>query len=250
MKTLIAIVTCHAPRYVDRANAQRETWAPGDGENYDVRFFLGRLPFSDHSLCKSWNEHTKNRPGEVWLDVDDSYAGLPAKVRAVCAWALANGYEALFKTDDDTYIIPELLLKACEVPRFDYVGNVRCATGGYPAPYASGFSYWLSTRAMQVISTAELTADASEDRWVGNVLAKHEIFPANDQYHYRYIAAHQDLQFIWLMPSVVGHSATYAEFNPVRMLKMHNLFRRWYPGYRKQVRKPKLKALCAGSLQS
>lgn len=138
-------------------------------------------------------------------------------------------------------------MKACEVPRFDYVGNVRGATGEYPAPYASGFSYWLSRRAMLIIANASLTKDTSEDRWVGNTLAKVGIFPANDQYHYRYIAAHQDLQFIWLLPSVVGHSATYAEFNPARMLKMHKLFCRWYPGYRKQVRKPKLKALCAAS---
>ena len=86
MKTLLALITCHARQHY--ADAQRDTWIPNIPEGLDYKFFLGpseRAP----------------RPDEVFLDCDDSYGGLPSKVQAVIQWALEHGYTNLAKVDDD-----------------------------------------------------------------------------------------------------------------------------------------------------
>ena len=148
---LIAVVTCRARRA--QADAQRRTWAAGRS---DVRFFVGASESSDAS-----------RDEEFVLDVDDGYDGLPAKVRAVCRWALEAGYDSLLKVDDDVYLVPERLP---DYVRYDYVGNFRARNGNYRYDYASGFAYHLSRRAMEIVAQAELTEDSMEDRWVGQVL--------------------------------------------------------------------------------
>lgn len=150
MKLLIAVITCHTRR--EQADAQYHTWVK-DAE--DVRFFLG-----DGS-----SEDAK----DVILPVNDSYQGLPAKTQAMTRWALDRGYDAVFKVDDDTYVVPERLYRA-GFEAYDYVGNFRMRNGNYPADYASGYAYWLSSRAMHAIADAPLTEDTMEDRWVGNVL--------------------------------------------------------------------------------
>lgn len=153
MRTLIAVATCLARTH--QADAQRMTWANGAE---DVRFFVGGAP-----------GYAPRRKDEVVLTVDDSYRGLPAKVRAIMRWALERGYEAVMKVDDDTYVVLSRLLQA-GLERFDYAGNFRMHNGNYPHDYASGFAYRLSRRAAEAIAQAELTEDTFEDRWVGNVL--------------------------------------------------------------------------------
>ena len=150
-KMLIAVVTCHARR--NQAVAQRFTWAR-DQEN--VRFFLGG----------GEPEHSK----EVILPVDDSYTGLPAKVKAVMGWARENGYDSVLKIDDDVYLVIDRILRAGFF-HHDYVGNFRARNGSYPHDYASGFAYYLSGRAVGIIADADLTEDTMEDRWVGSVLS-------------------------------------------------------------------------------
>lgn len=154
-KTLIAVTGCHARRA--QIAAQRATWVNDvDFSAADVRFFLG---LGGEARCGD----------EVVLPVDDGYAGLPGKVRAVCRHALASGYDGLCKLDDDTYLVPARLLSA-GFAAFDYVGNFRSRNGPYPAEYASGFCYYLSRRAMEIVAEAELSEDTMEDRWAGNLL--------------------------------------------------------------------------------
>jgi hypothetical protein len=150
VRLLIAVTTCHARRR--QADAQYFSWAKGVG---DVRFFLGEGKSEDVR--------------DVILPVDDSYQGLPAKVKATMSWARSNGYDAVFKVDDDVYVVPERLYRA-GYERFDYVGNFRAGNGGYGHAYASGFAYWLGSRAVSIIADAPLTEDTFEDRWVGNTL--------------------------------------------------------------------------------
>src|ERR1035438_3326518 len=92
-RTLIAVTTCHAFR--DRADAVRATWG-AEVEGADIRYFLGRGAAA--------------RDDEVLLDCDDGYHHLSQKTQLIRRWALEQGYDYLWKIDDDTYVRPERLL--------------------------------------------------------------------------------------------------------------------------------------------
>jgi hypothetical protein len=121
-----------------------------------VRFFVGGVPTLESQPVD-----------EIELGVDDSYDGLPAKVREICRWALLYGYDELVKVDDDVYLVPGRLP---DYAAYDYVGNFRMHNGLSPYDYASGFCYRLGRRAIELVAGAELTRDTMEDRWVGHVM--------------------------------------------------------------------------------
>ncbi len=165
MKILIAILSCEA--YADRRNAQRETWLSDLRiADYPYRFFLGTP-----------EKHVNCQLGDVVsLDCDDSYAGLPRKLRAAARWALANGYDFLFKCDDDTYVRPDRLL-ASGFESHDYSGFIEdrdCHLRAFNFPVyphaAGGPGYWLSRRAMEIVATG-LPDKPQEDFAVGEALA-------------------------------------------------------------------------------
>lgn len=153
-RILIAVKSCH--KYRHRADAQRATWVP-DVQGAVVRFFLGEAA------------GYVPRPDEVVLPCSDEYLALPAKAKATFAWALDAGFDYLFHCDDDTYVRPERLL-ASGFENYDYVGRLRGSSGRWPAPYCSGFAYWLSRRAMQIVVERPLTSDTADDRHIGNIL--------------------------------------------------------------------------------
>jgi hypothetical protein len=166
MRILLAIKTCH--RYAARAQAQRETWIPRlaaavpPGWTVDLRFFLGRPAERPGRLPRAI------AADEVWMDCDDSYAGLTEKFRKICRWALAREYDYLFSCDDDVYLVPERLLAGWRA--VDYAGRWRGPSGGFPAPYASGFATWLSRAAIEILAEAPSENHRRDDRWIGNVL--------------------------------------------------------------------------------
>lgn len=149
-KPLLLIVTCE--KNAVRSNAQRSTWVPDAvAAGFDVVFSRAG---SGVAL-----------PDELLLDVDDSYEGLPAKVKASMRWAYDRGYEHVFKLDDDVLVRPAKLLLT-PFRAFDYYGFP--SWGGF----RSGFCYSLSRRAMKLIADAEIDpAQAGEDRWVYAVLS-------------------------------------------------------------------------------
>lgn len=153
MNTLIAVAGCW--HRGDRTQSQRDTWARDCG----AWFFVGRKP-TDGWIAPSQTFE---------LDVDDSYAGLPEKVRGICRWGLENGFDSLCKLDDDVLLLPERLDGV--LGDADYVGRFRAGYDGFP-PYSSGFTYMLSRKAMQIVADAELTNDWAEDRWVGTILSE------------------------------------------------------------------------------
>lgn len=174
-KILVAITNCWM--YRNRQDVIRRTWLQDKPVEVDVRFFLGR-PFG--STLAAIND---KREDEVFVNVDDGYPGLPAKTQQMCKYALENGYEWLFKTDDDVYLRLERLIDSDFAQLGQYVGRKRGPSGNSPAPYASGFSYWLIRKAMKVIADAKLTDDPAEDRWVGNTLLDAGI-PCTPDYRY------------------------------------------------------------------
>jgi hypothetical protein len=160
-KTLLAIIFCK--KYADRVKAIRDTWIPDAiAAGWDVQVFDGER-----------------------LSVPDDYASLPLKTKALCQYAVDNGYDHLVKIDDDTYIcVPFFQL----IP-FDYAGiripannggsNILrippCQYGKYPHDYASGGIYWLSRKAATIIAETPHNGDWAEDRFVGDTLARRGI---------------------------------------------------------------------------
>lgn len=140
MKVLIAILSCHALRSYEQS--LRDTWIKEIPEGIDYAFFLGSsdLPEKD----------------EVMLPVDDSFQGITTKMVAICTWALAQGYDFVFKADLDTLVRPGLLLQ-CGFEQHDYMGarNHFFASGGA--------GYWLSAAAMAAVVRHEITTGPEED---------------------------------------------------------------------------------------
>lgn len=187
-RILIAVLTCR--RFRERADLARATWA-GWVEGADVRYFIGRGEDTESSRA---------REGEVVLDVADDYDSFRMKVQAAFRWALEQGYDFLFKTDDDVYLIPERLL-ANATYRWEYAGRVRPASrenvapkiyGGRESAFCSGFGYWLSRRAFRICAEAADNGDWAEDRFVGNTLARAGVRAYHDP-------------SIQLWPPIVGH---------------------------------------------
>lgn len=209
MKILLAVVNCHTRLAYQQCI--RETWLPLVN-GADVRFFLGpstREPQAD----------------EVFLDCDDSYQGLPSKVRAIVRWALAQGYDYMLKIDDDVIIVPRKLL-ASNFQR-DFTGH-RNDIRPFPVPY--GFCYWLSKRSMQLVVDAQLPRDNNDEVWVTETLSK------------KFITLHHD-------PSYLMHNGSKEDFPstarplraPKRMAPMTDhvedpfawcMYLCWGPGYR------------------
>jgi hypothetical protein len=210
MRKLIAVVTCDDFRFRERANAQRETWVP-EIKNADVKFFLGRTSRNSDS-------------DEIILDVDDGYKELPAKVQGVCRWALDNGYDYIFKTDDDVYINVPSFETLSPAP-YDYVGRFRGPSDPHhPWDYASGFGYWLSRRAMQIVVDSPLDeAEWAEDRWVAKVLQQAGIQGYTDDGSY--VVAYPPLLPETIVSGGIRNASIFCQFPPVMLKRLHSLFK-------------------------
>jgi len=137
LKILIAITACH--KRADYCNYQRGAWVTKIGGPYKHRFFYGA------------GSHPFNYPDEVQLDVPDDYDNLALKIRAMLTWAYQEGFDAVFKCDDDTYLFPERL---AALKRFDYAGEAR-EFDGLGSKICSGGGYWLSRRALKAVVTSD-----------------------------------------------------------------------------------------------
>ena len=181
MRILLAVFSCHQYNYspddwfkrpvVDRVSALRDTWLKD--VTIDYKIFKGR---------HGQGGNTPPKPDEIFLDVPDDYRHSNEKIKAVIAYALANGYEYLLKVDDDVWVNWDKLNLN---PTADYIGG-----GGpqYRGQYCAGITYYLSRRSMEILSNTSLaTSDINawaEDRWVGTALWRHQIrCEFDDRYH-------------------------------------------------------------------
>jgi hypothetical protein len=176
---LIGVMTCHAAPQsavpmpervlVDhtlRLPAIRQTW----GAEAYTKYFFGA------SDGKSLPE-----TDEVFLDCGDSYYETAFKMQAMCRWALEHGYTGLFKSDDDTYVRPDMLF-AAGFEHHDFVCRVLPPTDiNHPVTYPyGGCGYFLGERMMQLAAedvhpTSQPEGDTwarcntYEDGWIGRV---------------------------------------------------------------------------------
>lgn len=175
-KVLIAVTACHRFDYDMRSVNDcmvlhrsgmdfttfrppiiRETWWNDVPSTVEKKFFYGMPP----------TPALEREPlaDEVFLPVKDGYAFLPHKTRALCIWALRNGYAPIFKGDDDTFLFVERLLKS-GFEKWPWIGRFN---GGEFV--AGGPGYWLDKSAMEVIAASTpQKGDWAEDIWVSRVL--------------------------------------------------------------------------------
>ena len=158
MKMLIAIVNCHT--HYAQADAQRSTWIPEIPEGVDYKFFLGRGGLREP------------KPDEVFLDVDDGYVSLPAKIQAIIRWTREHGYTFMLKCDDDVILLPEEFL-ASGFDEYDYTGLHNSWNSSCYSPW--GFCYTLSEKALEIMSAAPLPNHRWDEHWVSTTLLQHGI---------------------------------------------------------------------------
>lgn len=120
----------------DRIAALRETWLKDVAKfpNVTYKFFYGEggeRPLLDD---------------EVRLSVPDDYRHLPHKTIAICKYAKENGYDLLFKCDDDTGVYVDRLIHEALTGMWDYAGfpNGKVASGGP--------GYWLTKHAFTTVA--------------------------------------------------------------------------------------------------
>jgi len=193
VKALIAVVTC-APHVLHR-NVIRETWMPLV-KGADVKFFFG---------------HTATQGDEVQVDCDDSYEGLPSKVRSIVRWSLDNGYDYMFKCDDDVVLKPEKVLHSTSA---DFIGH-KNDSRQYPIPF--GFLYGMSKRAMQLVAEEPLPSNNNDEAWVTAVLGRAGIKLQHDPRYVMYTG--QRDEFIPNKPKVL-RAPPRARFTPVDTVRL------------------------------
>jgi len=158
----------------NRIEALRETWLR------DVEAFKG------HVTAKLFygSPHPRGPlADEVQLSCPDSYEFLPQKTIEICCYALENGYDFVFKADDDSYVWVDRLIRELMENCFDYAGylNANVCTGGP--------GYWLSKRAMKVVS-AYKPKHWAEDVTVGHAMSEANITPVMLPNHHSGFSAH------------------------------------------------------------
>lgn len=163
VKILIAITT-HQGNRVQTALLRR-LWTQRV-KGADVVFFYGG------PSCEVLHD-------ELRLDCRDDYLGLTDKARAIYWWAYHRGYDYVFDVDDDTYVIPERLLKS-GFEQYDYIGRTATATGEPDitgTDYASGGpGVWISRKSLEILVNAPPTNDTADDRWLGQTLRANGVF--------------------------------------------------------------------------
>lgn len=204
-------MACHCPRNIENVSAQRETWAAAiTASGYaDVRFFFGRPPGKRYA-----------GDDEIFLDVDDSYDGIPAKVQAIMGWAAEREYSHTMKADDDIYVCPERFPKLSLDG--DYIGRFRAPFGVYPAYFASGFAYWLSLKAAKIVATAPWNGDWMDERFVANTLATRGIYGKHDDSNYFVTGPHTTPDNV-PKRHIIRNGTVFCQYAAADIRRMHDL---------------------------
>lgn len=222
-KVLIAIPACHKYAYGqhkdsrighsdrvtnDRIEAIRGTWAkdvPAFKAYVDFKIFYGR---------QDPKEPQREPLGdEVFLPVPDDYDSLPHKVKAIIVYAYQNGYDYLYKGDDDTFVYVDRLM-ASSFEGHDYLGYSYPMRGNY---ISGGPGYWLSRKAMSLLVPIRVEGWA-EDKWVGDTLRAAGVLPVRDCRYLPGFSPH----YVNLAKLPARHS--YVSFHAVKPEKMRELY--------------------------
>jgi hypothetical protein len=150
----------------ERRQAVRDTW--WNRLNGDHRFFFG------HTNDVLLND-------EISLPVSDSFRFHCDKNKAMLSWALQQGYEWVFRCDDDTFIKADQL----EIPeKGDQVGWGP-ELGNWHNYITGGAGFWLSRAAVELIVNSPTTKTHEDDLWIGrDILEKSSLDRVHDPRYY------------------------------------------------------------------
>jgi hypothetical protein len=179
-KVLIAVPACHKYAYGSHANDLKIGARQTEGRIEAVRatWWNDVKPFGDYVDAKFFYGSPspvgfKPKPDEVLLNVPDDYEHLPHKMQAIYKWALAHGYDYVFKADDDGFVYVDRLLRL-DYERWDQIGFSNCPHGlgeKCGCYVTGGAGYFLSKRAMQAVVSEPITHWA-EDLTTGKALRR------------------------------------------------------------------------------
>lgn len=175
MRLLVAVKSCERDKLRGDHEVIRDTWgkdawhAPAD-----LGFFYG--------ADENSTQHSQSDEFPMF-GIPDDYESLPHKTRAILTYSVGQDYDFTFLCDNDTYVIPDLLLKT-GFEKYDIAGRFgdqpaigstfryRDKYGEYPEchPWPSGgVGYFLSKRAALAIAYTDPMVWA-EDMYVGQVI--------------------------------------------------------------------------------
>jgi galactosyltransferase len=141
----------------NRLQAVRETWGKDVAafDNITLKFFFGR---PDGGFLR------EPLPDEVFLDCPDNYESLTTKTRLICKYTIDEGYDFLFKCDDDTFVNVENLLDEILEKHPAYGGRVHTGI------CAGGAGYVLNQRCCRIVAAHTKSRSRMDDVHVGLVL--------------------------------------------------------------------------------
>lgn len=162
----VGICSCHGARA--RREACRETWLSRIPQGIAYKFFLGNKTQEKDEAGNDDVAPEEDMSDVIQLDVNDSYAFLPAKGIAFYQFALQHySFDWLFKCDDDTYVALDRLETICKND-CDLVGDISVLKRGAPS---GGAGYLMSRKLVEqfVQHESEIPKTGSEDLIFGDL---------------------------------------------------------------------------------
>jgi hypothetical protein len=171
-KIFIIICSCNKDKSLNLRKSCRSTWLVDIPKNINYKFFVG-------------DGYGGDEDDVVNLDVDDSYWGLPNKVRRIYEWLFENGidFDYIFKCDDDTYVKTEKIHDLIS-DGHDFVGNVFLDDES--KKFASGGAgYFLSKSLLEKILKEKIPKRGLEDVTFSKLALKNtKNYKSSDKLYY------------------------------------------------------------------
>lgn len=177
-RILVAIPTAYNLDYTDFRAGQKQrfphlTWGPGgfsglqvDGPN-QRRLAVEQTWWKDLAVQPHATGKFFTGPE---LGCDDKFTALPEKNKRICQYALDNGFDRLFRCDDDTFVHIDRMVRLAWEHEVDYAGS-DC--GGFAI---GGAGIWLNRGAMEIVARSECpVGEWRDDAFIGTALKAHGI---------------------------------------------------------------------------
>src|SRR5271166_1360947 len=232
MKTLIAILSCSDHILKGYNQTMRDTWLQDVPCDFDYRFFFGTglliapsmdqweqapIEFKKKIVSCTDISSYKAKSDEKALLESDRYEHNTYKFKAMCSWAVEEGYDFVFQCLTDTYVAVDRLLSS-GFQNYDYSGTSngeRTALGGGPG-------FWMSREVLKALSNAKVDC-WTYDAWAGKVALQNGFSIHHDA---RYTNLEQQPPPQSNNKAITSHIAnTPTVYDPAMMVGLHKLYK-------------------------
>ena len=236
MKILIAILSCRRDARNGFNQAIRDTWLKDISKfpDVDYKFFVGDGTTSDEydeaalqaksigfdgargidyedkfrqsAKDTAVEPPIKPQADEIILPVPDDYTHVVVKVQGIFRWAYAQGYDFVFKCETDTYVNIERLM-ASGFENHDFIG------GPNGKNVAGGSGWWVSRRAMSLITDTRIT-EVGDDSWFPTIARSKALEVFHDvRYRDESVTSNNNI--------ITTHAGFMNGYTPARMFAIH-----------------------------